>query len=296
MQIHHLRALMAIVDTKSFTAAARQLRMSQSSLSHAIAGLEKELRVKLLERGRQGARPTEVGQRVLVRARQVLDGLDSICAEADNTAGELSGRIRVGSIPSATVAFLPKVMARFGQQHPGVEVVLLEEPSQGTQQLTAWLRDGTLDVAILELPANEMKTLPLMKDELCALVPAKSPLAKRTKISVRELAREPFVMSRYTSERLVFAAYARRGPLPKIRFEVQDLATLINIVREGLGVSIIPRLAVSSAPAGTALISVAPRIVREIGCGVKFLDQMSPAVRAFLRNAAELARSRGRSA
>jgi DNA-binding transcriptional LysR family regulator len=281
--------MVAIADTKSFTAAAEELGISQSSLSHAIAGLEQELGICLLDRGRQGAEPTEVGYRVLVHAREVLSRFDSIRLEADNNIGLLSGRLRIGSVPSATAAFLPKVIAQFGRQYPHIEIVLLEDPSQEDKQLHDWLRDHTIDIALLELPRVGLKTVPLMKDELCAIVPATSELAGRRRISIRELAKEPFVMSRYTSEPLVRSAFAQQNLSARIRFEVQDLGTLVSMVREGLGLSIVPRLAFSAIPDGVALVSVAPAIRRELGFAMKSSDHLPPAALAFIRKAKELA-------
>src|SRR5215471_21282194 len=118
MNVHHLKALLAIADKGSFTRGAKSLEMSQSSLSHAIRDLERELDVTLFLRDRHGAHLTASGQRVLAHARQAIASLDSIRAEADHARGILSGRVRVGSIPSATVSFLPKVIAHFGRQHP----------------------------------------------------------------------------------------------------------------------------------------------------------------------------------
>jgi len=290
VQVHQLRALSAIVDTRSFTAAARRLEISQSSLSHAIATLEDELGIRLLERGRRGAHPTHLGMRVLRHAQQVLSLLDAIYAEADNAADLRSGRIRVGSIPSAAVAFLPRAIAQFTAQYANVEIVLIEEPSQGPDQLLSLLRDHTLDAAILELPVLGVETVPLLKDELCALVPEQSALARRKQLSVRQLAGTPLIISRYTSEHFLREAFAAHNLEPKVRFEVQDLATLVNLVREGLGVSIIPRLALPTVPPGLIFISISPRITREVGFAVNAIPAMSSAVRAFLRKAQELAK------
>jgi DNA-binding transcriptional LysR family regulator len=116
MKIHNLRALVTIADTGSFMAAAQQLRISQSSLSHAITDLEQELNLRLLERSRQGTQPTDAGRRILAYARQIFVCLDSIRTEAANVAGLHSGRVKVGSVPSAAIAFLPKVIAQVSQE------------------------------------------------------------------------------------------------------------------------------------------------------------------------------------
>lgn len=199
-----------------------------------------------------------------------------------------------GSIPSATVDLLPKAMAQFGRRHRGVELVLLEEPSQGMEQLLEWLGNGTIDVALLEMPVNAVEVVPLMQDELCAIVSLQSPLAALRHLSVRELAKEPFILSRYSSGRLVHAAYAREGLAPSIRFELQDLGTLVSMVREGLGISIVPRVAFPTSPPGVRLISVFPRIRRQLGHAVSPVHRSSPASEAFIEALREVRPRRAR--
>jgi DNA-binding transcriptional LysR family regulator len=292
MKIHNLRAFSTIADTGSFMAAARQLRISQSSLSHAIADLEQELNLRLLERSRQGTQATDAGRRILTHARQIFVCLDSIRTEAANVAGLHSGRVRVGSIPSAAIAFLPKVIAQVSQEYPNVEVVLLEEPSQGMQHLVEWLDSNMIDLALLELPASGLRAFPLMADDLCAIFSASSPLGKRRKISIRELAKEPFVMSRYNSERLIWNAYADHKCSPQVRFEVQDIGTLVSLVREGLGISLVPRVAFPVAPDGVVLRPLHRPIRRQLAFVMRSPDRLSPAVEMFIRKAKELAGSR----
>jgi DNA-binding transcriptional LysR family regulator len=289
MEIHQLRALESIVNEGSFVAAAARLDLSQSSLSHAIATLERELGVRLLDRGRHGAKPTEAGRRILQHGRQILASVEAIVAETDDAMGLLSGRVRVGSIPSAAVAFLPKVIARFARAHPNVEIVLLEEPSQSTQLLEEWLRTGTIDAALIQLPAVDTKITTLMRDELRAILPASSPLSRRCQVSIRDLAAEPFIMSRYTSERLLYEAYARSRLTPSVRFEVQDRETLVSMVREGLGISIVPAIAFPASLLGVTLVPIAPRIHRELGLAVR---EASGAARAFVQIAQEVAAGR----
>ncbi len=294
MRIHHLKALTAVADKSSFTGAAAVLGISQSSLSHAIADLEKELGTSLFVRDRRGSLLTEAGRRVLVHAREALARLESIRAEAEGMRGILSGRLRIGSIPSATVDLLPKAMAYFSRRHAGVELVLLEEPSQGMQQLVEWLGNGTIDVALLEMPVSGLEVVPLMQDQLCAIVSLRSPLAALRHLTVRELAKEPFILSRYSTERLIHGAYAREGLAPAIRFELQDLGSLVSMVREGLGISIVPRVAFPTLPHGVTLISIVPRIRRELGYAVSPLHRSSPASEAFIEALREVRPRRAR--
>jgi len=160
------------------------------------------------------------------------------------------------------------------------------------QQLAEWLRTDAIDVAIVELPMNELNVTPLIRDELCAIVAKTSALATRQQLTVRELFKEPFVMSRYSSERLIQSAYARRKLSPVVRFEVQDLGTLVNMVREGLGISIVPRVAFSDTPSGVALVPVVPPIRRKLGFALKARDHSPPAVSAFVQSLRELSRAK----
>src|SRR5260370_23726924 len=112
-----------------------------------MAAFERCLGVRLLDRGRSGAKPTDAGRRILPYARQILASLDATRSETDNSNGLLSGRVRVRSIPSAAVAFLPKVIARFTRDHPNVEVILLQAPSQSAQPLHESLRAQTIHPA-----------------------------------------------------------------------------------------------------------------------------------------------------
>lgn len=294
MRLHHLHALTAIADSGSFTAAARRLRISQSSLSHAISDLEEELNVSLLERSRQGARPSEAGLRILAHARQALASVESIRAEARSSAGQLFGRVKIGSIPSAAIAFLPKVIGQFCREHPNVEILLLEEPSQGMEQLVEWLTGAVIDVAIMELPVPDLNVVPFLRDELCAILASSSPAARAMRLSIRELTEQSFIMSRYSSERLIRDAYATFKVSPNIRFEVHDLGTLVSLVREGLGISIVPRISFPSVPDGVALLPLRPALKRELGFVIPSHGRRSTELQAFIKKALELAPARNR--
>jgi DNA-binding transcriptional LysR family regulator len=218
----------------------------------------------------------------MVHAKQALASLEAIRAEAHGIRGALSGRLRIGSIPSATVNLSPKAMAQFARRHPAVELVLLEEPSQGMRQLLEWLGSATIDIALLETPIGAVEVAPLIRDEMCAIVSSRSPLARHKQVSVLELTKEPFIMSRYSSERLIRAAYARENIAPAVRFEVQDLGTLVGMVREGLGISIVPKVAFPTAPPGVSLIPILPRIRRQLGHEVSPPRRPSPTGEAFI--------------
>jgi molybdenum-dependent DNA-binding transcriptional regulator ModE len=183
IRLGQLQAFLAIAGAGSLTAAAERLGMSQPSLSRALAELEAELGGAAFTRGRSGAKLTDLGLRIMPHAREIYSRLERIHDEAEQS-NAIKGRLRVGAIPSASVCFIPQLIARFGRRFQHVEISLFEEPSQSDDRLNEWLRSGTIDLAFVELPFNGAETCELLVDELCAVVPTASALGKSEQVSV----------------------------------------------------------------------------------------------------------------
>jgi DNA-binding transcriptional LysR family regulator len=279
-----LQAFLSIADASSFTRAAEDLGISQSSLSHALATFETEIGGRVLDRGRHGAQLTDLGRRIEPYARDVIAALGRIDDEAQRSTG-IAGRVRLGVIPSASLQLMPNLVGRFTRRYPRVEVSLFEEPSQDQTRLTEWLERKTIDLAIVELPFSAMETCELAADELCAVVSGASEFAANTHVSIADLASQPLVMSRYTSERIVRSAFKKRSKAFQPRFEVQDLNTLMNFVREGLGVAILPRMAIPESVGGVAFVAFKPPLRRRVGIAAPSIASLSPAARAFIEMA-----------
>ena len=198
MNLPQLRALVAVADTGSITAAAARLGLTQSGASQAVAALDEQLGVRLITRGRRGAVPTAVGERVVEHAREVLAGLDAVRRAADAARGLERGRLRLAAFPTIFATLLPPLLRRFRTLHPGVEVVALEA---GDDEMAAWLVAGTVDVGVAMDPAPGEAAAPLGRDEWVAVVPAGHPLARASggRVAFARLAAEPFVFAREAS-------------------------------------------------------------------------------------------------
>jgi DNA-binding transcriptional LysR family regulator len=185
--------LVAAVDTGSLTGAGRALGISQSAVSHALAALEAELGVALLERGRAGARPTEVGERVVAQARAVLLHAEELRREATATLALTKGTLRVGTIASVAARLLPRLIRRFGERCPGVTLELRE----GTDaEVRSWLLGYEVDVGVVTLPCAGLVTTPLLSDAMVAVMPVDHPLGgDGGGVRVADLAEAPFLMS-----------------------------------------------------------------------------------------------------
>ncbi len=280
-----LRAFVAVADSGAFTKAAGALHMTQSGVSHAIASLESELGVSLIERDRSGVRPTEVGRRVLIHAQEVLGGMERIGWEVTGVRELETGRLTIGSFPSAASRLLPALMGSFRNRYPGIEVVLVEGTDQKVHER---IRSRRVDVGFVTLPAKGLETVPIAEDAMLAVVPAGHALANKEKVGVDELAVEPFVMSMGGCEPLITAVFRAAGVVPDIRFEVRDVGTILAMVGEGLGVTIVPELALPQnldSLSSVRALALNPPVRRRLALAVRSLATASPATMAFIEQA-----------
>lgn len=275
-----------VVEVGSFTGAAAILHMSQSAVSHAIAGLEAELGVALLIRDRrQGIVLSDFGRRVLEPMRAILNRVAQIEQEAAATQGLESGTIRIGSFPSLAARLLPKIVRVFEKQHPHITMVLFE----GTdQEVAEWLNARVIDVgfAAQSVPGPDM--LPLTQDKMVAVLPKDHVLKERDSISIEALVDYPFIMSTGGCEPLIREWFGHSQCLPSIKFSVRDMETILNMVGEGLGLTIVPELSLPDTTPRVLVKNLQPPMWRYLGLRCPFINEATPAVHAFVALAQSL--------
>jgi LysR family hydrogen peroxide-inducible transcriptional activator len=237
----------AVADTGSFSRAAQQTHVSQPSLSQQIRKLEDELGARLFDRLGRTVRLTELGRGFLPRARGVLRDLEAARSDVVERRTSISAPIAVGVIPTIAPYFLPRVLAGFSRACPQARMTVVEEI---TPLLLDRLREGTVDVAIVALPlpvrTHEFKSHPLMAEKLFAVLPQQHPLAKRRAVSLRDLRDEPFLLLRegHCFRDTAVAACRRARVRPQITFESGQFSSILGMVGAGLGVSMVPAMAV----------------------------------------------------
>jgi DNA-binding transcriptional LysR family regulator len=280
MNISHLQILLAVVEYGSFSMAALKLDISQSAVSRAIAALEDELGVSLLSRGRFGARPTLVGERVLHHARQILQCRESIDYEVNLQKGLTGGRIRIASFRSAATHLLPPMIARFSQRFPQVEVSLIEDDPTGVEQA---LREGLVDIGLMPLPrSDEFETWEIARDEYVVLLPTAIGSVPDP-LTWEELSTYSFILYNYAEcTSAVRDHWATWGQTLKIAYIIKEDSTIVSMVAQGLGAAILPRLAALPIPAGVQVRSLPVSLERVIGAAVLSNILHSPAVFTFL--------------
>ncbi|MEM6252116.1 MAG: LysR family transcriptional regulator [Cyanobacteria bacterium P01_D01_bin.156] len=282
LKLSQLRALVAIAKTGTFSDAALQLDLSQSAVSHAIATLEAELGVVLLNRGRQGAVLTPVGEAITAEAQQVLDRLDNICQQAQLAKGLQSGHVRVGGFRSVATHILPAVIERFRQQYPGISVTIDEFSHY--HRVEELLRQGRLDIGFSYLPTSkDFDAWELLRDEYVVLLPPSSK-PMDVQLTWEHLLNYPLIQTppgdgcRYNIEQ-----YLTRHNQPlRFAYDVREDSTIVSMVRRGLGASIMAKLAAEPIPEDIIVAQLPEPFERVIGIVTLAEALQPPSVFAFL--------------
>jgi LysR family transcriptional regulator, hydrogen peroxide-inducible genes activator len=285
MELQQLRYFCAIADTGSFSRAAQKTHVSQPSLSQQIRKLEDELGARLFDRLGRTVELTELGRAFLPRARAVLRELETARSDVVEKKKSISGPISVGVIPTIAPYFLPPILATFSRKYPEVHVSVAEEI---TQLLLERLRAGTMDAAIVALPlqarSHEFLSFPLMAEKLYAVLPKQHALAKRQAVSLDELQDDPFLLLRdgHCFRETAVAACKRARLNPKIIFESGQFSSILSMVSAGLGVSIVPAMALEKRPGCRYVPLADERAARTIGVVTLNGRSLTRASEAFL--------------
>ena len=250
MEIHQLRYFCAVAETSSFSRAAVQTHVSQPSLSQQILKLEDELGARLFDRLGRSVRLTELGKTFLPRARAVLRELEAAKGDVDERKESVGGSICIGVIPTIAPYLLPPHLTFFTRQFPQARLAVVEEI---TPVLLERLRASSVDIAILALPirGNEFETFPLLTERLFAALPKGHKLARHSSLSLKDLRAEPFLLLRdgHCFRDTAIAACDRARLNPQIIFESGQFSSILSMVGTGMGVSIVPEMAIDKRQA-----------------------------------------------
>ena len=242
MEIRQLRAFAAIAETRTFTAAAERVHVTQAAISMQIRQLEQEVGLPLFVRTPRRVVLTEAGERLLERAEMILREHDSALAELAELAGAEHGRLRVGSASGMVSAdALPAVLKRLRRAHPQAEVSVRSGTSE---ELVGRILAGELDAAFVSLPvqARNVETELLSQDQLVAIASPRHPLAAQRVVSAFTLAGEKLILGERggNTRRLIDEFFAEAGLRPTVAMELSRQAAIKNMVTADMGVGIVP--------------------------------------------------------
>jgi LysR family hydrogen peroxide-inducible transcriptional activator len=247
MNLKDLKYLVALADTGHFGKAAERTFVSQPTLSAQLKKLEQYLGVKLVERQPKNVQLTEVGKQIVVRARRMLDEGDEIIALARNNTDPFAGKLKLALIPTIGPYLLPRVMQKIRKALPHLGLMLYEHQ---TEPLLKRLRDGEIDLGIVALPAEQdgLETRALYTEAFTVALPNNHPLAVKSSIKVQDLKGQTLLLLEdgHCLRDQALEVCSRVDVREAEDFRATSLETLRQMVVAGLGITLLPELAVES--------------------------------------------------
>ena len=260
-----ITALLTAVKTGSLSKAAQELGYTQSGLTQMMNGLEDELGCALLVRGYNGVRLTEIGQELLPLFEDAAFSLRRLREEALNYKAGSSYPIRIGVFPSLSKQWLPQVLKQY-QNMPGSAPI---ELSVGGDDIPRLLEEGLIDLALVEEGMKGSGTwFHLMDDNYFAAVHVDNPLSKKDTVTITELTEHPFIMSSISELRAQLKPYTSGKLRNEIQVNCVDDAAIMSLVEQGLGVSILPELALTNCPETVKILKISPSLKRVLGISI----------------------------
>jgi DNA-binding transcriptional LysR family regulator len=247
LDIRLLRAFRAVADARSFTGAAKKLKLTQSSVSQQVAALEQSLGTQLLKRSNKFVGVTTAGEIFLQCARQVLDNLDRVRGMLADHSKSAGGHLSIGAPALFCHSLFPRVLGTFHARYPGISLsVITADPDS----MAARLAHRELDLALLPFPMRQQSLgmVRLGRDELVAIVRPDDELGGRARIEAPELKRRDLIVPNPGNP--LWAAWdsflVEAGVFPNIRIETDDLDLAKQLAIDGHGVTVGPRWSVSA--------------------------------------------------
>ena len=292
LDLHSIRIVRAIAEHGTISAAARALGYSQPAISQHLRRSEARLGTPLVIRSGRGVRLSEAGQVVARHAVAITSALDAASGDLAELVGLAAGTVRVAAFPTASSTLVPRLLASMRQRHPGITVGYVEaEPPEAI----AMLRDGAVDLAITfaypgdrsdpHRPADvSLESVPLFTEPVVLAIPDRHALADRHQVALADLAEERWIAGCPLCRGHLLAACEAVGVTPNIELETDNAIAVLTLVAAGLGVALLPQLALATAPVppGATVRSTTPSSDRSIQLVVQNGSRRVPSIAATI--------------
>jgi len=295
LDVRRMRVLREVAVHGSFSAAAAALNFTQSAISQHVAALERESGTRLVERRSRGVRLTEAGRALVTHAEAIISHIEGAEEELAAIAGLRGGRLRLACFQSAGATLVPRAVASFHERHPAVELGMVEaEP----EHASALLRSGEIDLALVydfeAIPGMldpELELTHLIDDAYDAILPKGHKLAERRQLRLADLGAEPWVASSDAGgcRRITARACQDAGFEPRVAFEADETLAAQALVAAGVGVTMLPRLALTTVHPAVVARKLARPPVRRIWAARPVGAYQSPASDAMLQTLQDVA-------
>ncbi|VVQ26524.1 LysR family transcriptional regulator [Pseudomonas fluorescens] len=239
-----LRGFLAVADLGSFSAAAQAMHLSQSALSRRVDKLEIALGVKLFERTTRRVELSTIGRGFVPRARNVLNELENALIGFHDLSHRLSGEVTIACVPSAVAYFLPDVIAQYHAKYPGIRIRVIDESSSTILTVVA---RGEADFGLTYIGTQDSEVVfqPLLEEDFIVALRVGHPLTARPSLTWDDLSGSDYIsLAQGSGNRfLIDQALAKRDVCPRSFCEVKHVPALVSLVEAGLGIGVVPKLA-----------------------------------------------------
>lgn len=241
MDIKQLHYFIAVSEQMNFSKAAERLHISQPSLSNAIKKLEQEIGSPLLERNTRNLQLTEAGELLFERAKVIVKNMEVLKIEMDEVIVHGTRDITIGVMESIK-HWLPKVIANYKKDYPHMKIHLVDilGSKRVKKSLKSYKTHLIITNQLMDDPELEVQTL--YEERLVAVLPLHHPLAQKDTLTISDICEEPFIISTegFQTRRDILTSFEQAGKSLNIQFEIERFETAVSLVREHLGVTILP--------------------------------------------------------
>ena len=281
MSISKYQVFLKVVSCGTFTKAAEALNFTQSGISHAITSLESELGITLLSRNRGGVVLTADGRAVLPKIENLCAAHHALMQTVEGLKDMDSGLVKIATFSSVSAQWLPRILKSFGKLYPNIEFEVVT--GDFYDQIENWIVTGAVDCGFLRLPSvKRLQTYALHRDELQVIVPCDHPYADSDPFPKELLASEPFIQLEEGDDYEIMAAFDEMGIRPNVKYVAREDRTILSMVSEGLGISLLPELMVRHSPYPLVICQPPMSFYRRIAIGVKDEKAVSNSTQRFV--------------
>ncbi|MBE6569082.1 MAG: LysR family transcriptional regulator [Ruminococcaceae bacterium] len=273
-------AFCKIVEYGSFTKAAEALGYTQAAVSQMIRSLESEYKLTLMTRTRTGVHLTPEGEILYPYIQKTVASARALQDKAREIIAMDAGEIRIGAVSSVSQHLLPQMIQKFGQTYPHICFRLYESDYT---TMGDWLRSGYVDFCFADLTAmHGFHTILLAKDYFMAVLPEDHPLTHNSVVPLSALGSEPMIAAEEGNVSTVLSSLSSIGIKPNVQYIAHDDNTILALVEQGLGFSILPAMVLDKTNYRFKALPTSPVIERHIGIVYQEMEQMPLASQQFL--------------
>lgn len=283
MDIKKWKVMLAVDHHGSFTRAGLELGYTQSGITQMMKSLEKDVGFSLFKKVGHGTFLTDEAKALLPAIRSLLHAEEVIRQEIAALKGAQTGTIIIGTYLSCSIHWIPKIIQEFQQKHPDIHFKIMQG-SEG--ELAEWIQERKVDIGFLSYqPEQRYQFLPVMNDELFAVLPKGHPLAAKDAIPIEDFNNQPFIITEYTPGSDIHRILKEHQITPDIRYVTVNEFSSLSMVEHDLGLAILPGLLLRGQIGNFVSLPLSPRAYRKLGLAFSSQEELSPASKSFLEYA-----------